>query len=141
MSPSSLTDRLRKYVLVSYFSHMSVCVSLISAFVGFLAGLELALENEVLIFLCLLDPKPHCTFCRLVVRPLPLFCTTSSPQLSPGYYVMLLSSSSIHSVLNIVAALSWFFLLDGVSFNSHRNVALFYTEPLYLQFCQPSQQE
>ena len=35
-------------MLASYFSHMSLCVSLICAFVGFLAGIErLALDSEV----------------------------------------------------------------------------------------------
>ena len=43
----SLSDNLRKFTMASYFTHMSLCISLLCAFVGFLAGIELALEHEV----------------------------------------------------------------------------------------------
>ena len=43
----SLTERLRSYAMVLYLSYMSLCVSLLCAFVGFLAGIELALDHAV----------------------------------------------------------------------------------------------
>ena len=45
--PLSLSDGLRSYFTVAFFTHISFAWSLICAFTVFLAGIELALQNRV----------------------------------------------------------------------------------------------